>query len=421
MNLNIPDTSKKRVVVIGGGFAGISLIKKLDSKKYQTVLLDRNNYHQFQPLIYQVASSGLEPSSICFPLRRIFRHKKDFFLRVVEVLEIDGHNKTVHTSSGDISYDYLAVCAGATTNFYGNSEMEKVALPMKSVEEAIYLRNRIIELRERSLIASDEELKSISNIVIVGGGATGVEIAGVLCEMRDNAPVRDAERHSRASVNIYLISPGILKSMSDKASAKTTEALRKMGVNIIIGRKVVDYADKNVILDDGTTIKSELLIWVSGIKAVSMKGIPEESIGQGGRIMCDRYMKIKGMDDAFSAGDIALTSEEAYPKGHPQMAQVAMQQATMIAANLNASVDGKEPKEFKYHDLGSMATIGRNRAVADLGSLHLSGFIAWGIWMVIHLRSILGVRNKIIVLIDWIINYINFRNSIKLLLFKGRR
>jgi len=421
MNLNIPDTEKKRVVVIGGGFAGITLVKKLDSKKFQTVLIDRNNYHQFQPLIYQVASSGLEPSSICFPLRRIFRHKKDFFLRVAEVMEIDSKEKTVHTSAGNISYDYLVVCAGATTNFYGNTGMEKAALPMKTVEEAIYLRNRIIELRERSLVATEEELEGISNLVIVGGGATGVEIAGVLCEMRDNAPVRDSERQSRADVKINLISPGILKSMSEQASLKTTETLARMGVNIISGRKVVDYVDKKVILDDGTSIKSELLIWVSGIKAVTINGIPAESIGQGGRILCDRQMRIQGMDSAFCAGDMALTSEDAFPKGHPQMAQVAMQEAALIARNLNASASGKEQKDFKYRDLGSMATIGRNKAVADLGSFHLSGFIAWGIWMVIHLRSILGVRNKIIVLIDWIINYINFRNSIKLLMFKGRR
>jgi len=421
MNLNIPETEKKRVVIIGGGFAGITLVKKLDSKKFQTVLIDRNNYHQFQPLIYQVASSGLEASAICFPLRRIFSRKKDFYMRVAEVLEIDGTARMVYTTEGDINYDYLVVCAGATTNFYGNTRLQAAALPMKTVEEAIYLRNRIIETYERSLTAPENQLEGFSNLVIVGGGATGVEIAGVLSEMKKYAPIKDSGRDLRAKVKIHLISPGILDSMSDNASVKTTEALSDMGVNIILGRKVVDYIDRTVIMDDGSSIKSELLIWVSGIKAVTIRGVPAESIGRGGRILCDGYMKIKGMEYAFCAGDMALTSEEAYPAGHPQMAQVAMQQAALIACNLNAMYGSGKPKQFRYRNLGSMATIGRNKAVADLGSVHLSGFIAWIIWMVIHLRSILGVRNKIIVLIDWIINYVNFRNSMKLLLFKGKR
>lgn len=421
MNLNVPDSIKKRVVVIGGGFAGITFARKIDDGKYQTVLIDRNNYHQFQPLIYQVASSGLEASSICFSLRRIFRRKKDLYVRVAEVEGIDGTSRTVHTSEGDITYDYLVLCAGATTNFWGNANMERRALPMKTVEEAMYLRNRIIENCEKSLTVPEDQMEPYLNIVIVGGGATGVEIAGVLCEMRKFAPIRDEARHVMRKTNIHLVGPGILKSMSEQASMKTAEALEELGVNLIIGHKVVDYVDDNVILDDGTTILSKLLIWVSGVKAVSIDGIPASSIGHGGRIVCDQFMRIAGMDDAFSAGDISITSEEAYPKGHPQLAQVAMQQASTIAANLNAIASGKETKPFRYRDLGSMATIGRNKAVADIGSFHLSGFTAWIIWMVVHLRSILGVRNKIIVLIDWIINYINFRNSMKLLLFKGRR
>jgi len=419
MNLNIPDTDKKRVVVIGGGFAGISLIKKLDSNLFQSVLIDRNNYHQFQPLIYQVASSGLEAASICFPLRRIFRHKKDFYFRVAQVLQIDGASKLLHTSAGDISYDYLVVCAGATTNFRGNENMEKNALPMKTVEEAIYLRNRIIEAREKCLTAPEEDFELYSNIVIVGGGATGVEIAGVLSEMRRHARV--AELGNKYFIKLYLISPDVLGTMSDYASKKTIETLTDMGVNLLLGRKVNDYVDNKAILDDGTVIKTNLLIYVSGVKAVAIDGIPQESIGRGGRIICDTRMKVAGMEDVFCAGDMSLTCESAYPDGHPQLAQVAMQEAFLIAKNLNASCKGKPVKEFKYKNLGSMATIGRNKAVADLGSVHLSGFAAWLIWMLIHLRSILGVRNKIIVLIDWVINYFNFRVSMKLLLFKGKR
>lgn len=412
---------KKRVVVIGGGFAGITLVKKLDSDKYQTVLLDKNNYHQFQPLIYQVASSGLEPASICFPLRRIFKNKKDFFFRIAEVREIDGASKIVHTSEGDISYDYLVVCAGAVTNFFGNANFEKDTIPMKTVEDAIYLRNRIIELSERSLTVPDEEIDPYCNIVIVGGGPSGVEIAGVLSEMIKYATAQNAEYDPRNFCKIILISPGILKSMSDYASKKTVETLTRMGVTIISGKKVVDYRDKTVLLDDGTSIGSELLIWVSGVKAASIKGIPEDSIGPGGRIRCDEHMQVDGMENVFCAGDMSLTSEKSFPKGHPQMAQVAMQQGAYIANILNSQSSPADFKPFKYRDLGSMATIGRNKAVADLGRIHLSGFPAWVIWMFIHLRSILGVRNKFVVLIDWIINYFSFRSSMKLILFKGKR
>lgn len=420
-DMNIPATRKKRVVVIGGGFAGITLVRKLDSEKFQTVLIDKNNYHQFQPLIYQVASSGLEPASICFPLRRVFKNKKDFYFRVAEVEEIDGEGKTVRTSKGDISYDYLVVCAGATTNFFGNANIEKAAIPMKTVEDAIYLRNKIIETTERSLVVPDDELEPYCNLVIVGGGPTGVEIAGVLSEMIRYATVQNAEFNPENYAKIILISPGILKTMSSHASKKTSEALRQMGVNIITGKKVVDYKDKKVILDDGASIDSEILIWVSGVKATSIKGIPEESIGHGGRILCDEHMAVKGMDCVYCAGDMSLTSEEAFPKGHPQMAQVAIQQGKLIAGNLNALSDSGGDRPFRYKDLGSMATIGRNRAVADIGRVHLSGFAAWVIWMFIHLRSILGVRNKFVVLIDWVINYFSFRSSMKLILFKGKR
>lgn len=418
----VPQTDKKRVVIIGGGFAGIKLVKGLDSDKYQIVLIDKNNYHQFQPLIYQVASSGLEPSSICFSLRRMFNNKKNFYMRMAEVQEIDGARKIVHTSVGDISYDYLVVCAGTVTNFRDNAAVEAAAIPMKTVEDAIYLRNRIIEMSERSLYVPEDQLEGYCNLVVVGGGATGVEIAGVLSEMRKYAVGKNGEYDPEHFLKIYLISPGILKSMSEHASLKTEEALTKMGVTIINGKKVVDYKDKQVILDDGSVIKSELLIWVSGVKAVSIKGLPEESIGPGGRILCDEFMQIKGMDGAFCAGDMALTmGDEKFPKGHPQLAQVAMQQGSLIAKNLNALSSGGELRKFAYTDLGSMATIGRGRAVADLGRLHLSGFPAWVIWMFIHLTFITGVRNKFIVLVDWIINYFSFRSSMKLILFKGKR
>lgn len=423
MNLSISETDKKRVVVIGGGFAGITFINNIDENLYQTVLIDQNNYHQFQPLIYQVTSSGLEAASICFPFRRLFHKKNDFHFRLTKVLSVDSQQKTIKTELGSLSYDYLVICAGATTNFRENKNIEKVGLPMKSVEESILIRNRMIENIEASLTASEENKDSYYNFVVVGGGATGVEISGLLSEMRRYVLPKNFKTIDIEKIHIYLISSSILASMSEHASKCARRDLEKMGVEIIAGKRVVDYDEKthSVIMDDGSTIKARILIWVSGIIAVTLDGVPETSIGKGGRIICNQYMEVEGMDSVFAAGDIALTSEDAYPNGHPQMAQVAMQQARLIAKNLNAVAKGKERKTFKYVNLGSMATIGRNKAVADIGGMHFSGFIAWGMWMVIHLRSILGVKNKIIVLFDWIINYFNYIGSLRLLMFKGKR
>lgn len=423
MNLSIPETDKKRVVVIGGGFAGITFINNIDENLYQTVLIDQNNYHQFQPLIYQVTSSGLEAASICFPFRRLFHKKNDFHFRLTKVLSVDSQQKTIKTGLGTLSYDYLVICAGATTNFRGNKNIEKVGLPMKSVEESILIRNRMIENIEASLTASEENKDSYYNFVVVGGGATGVEISGLLSEMRRYVLPKNFRTIDIEKIHIYLVSSSILASMSEQASKCAHRDLEKMGVEIIAGKRVVDYDEKthSVIMDDGSTIKARILIWVSGIIAVTLEGVPETSIGKGGRIICNQYMEVEGMDSVFAAGDIALTSENAYPNGHPQMAQVAMQQAKLIAKNLNAVAKGKERKTFKYVNLGSMATIGRNKAVADIGGMHFGGFIAWCMWMVIHLRSILGVKNKIIVLFDWIINYFNYTGSLRLLMFKGKR
>lgn len=421
MGFYIPETKKKRVIIIGGGFAGISIARRLDSKLFQTVLIDKNNYHQFQPLIYQVASSGLEGASICFPLRRLFHKKKDFFFRMAEVIRVDDTNKTLQTSIGDITYDYLVVCAGATSNFPDNGNIRAAGIPMKTVEEAMYLRNRIIENFEFALNAPENEREYYRNIVIVGGGATGVEVAGIISEMCRFALPKNFKSEDYLSPRIFLISSKILGTMSVHASNYAEKKLSKMGISIIKGKRVVDYVDESVIMDDGSSIMSKLLIWVSGIKAITIDGIPETSLGRGGRILCDGFMRVKGMDNVFAAGDIALTSEEKYPDGHPQLAQVAIQQARLIADNLKAELTGKQPKQFKYLNLGSMATIGRNKAVADIGSVKMSGFFAWVLWMTVHLRSILGVRNKLLVLFDWITNYFNFRGSLRVLIFKGKR
>jgi len=419
--MNIPSTNKKRVVVIGGGFAGINLIEKLSDKKFQTVLIDRNNYHQFPPLIYQVASTGLEAASVCFPFRRLFSKKKDFYFRLAEVERVDSEKKVVVTSVGEISYDYLVISAGATTNFFNNPKFMEAGIPMKTVEDAMYLRNRIIENFENATIVEEKDWEPYKNIVIVGGGATGVEIAGAMAEMRKYAFKRNFKELKGFRIKIYLVSSNVLGSMSEKASRFAERSLQKMGVTLVLNTKVVDYENNIVTLSDGKTIPAKTLIWVSGIKAVTIEGVPADSLGRGGRILCDERMCVKGLKDVFAAGDIALTSEKDYPDGHPQMAQVAIQQAGLIARNLNAEAEGQSAQTFHYRNLGAMATIGRNKAVADIGPLHFGGFFAWVIWSFIHLRSILGAKNQLLVLIDWVVNYFCYIASLRSLRFKGKR
>jgi len=419
--MNIPSTSKKRVVVIGGGFAGINLIEKLNSQHYQTVLIDRNNYHQFPPLIYQVASTGLEAASVCFPFRRLFSPKQDFYFRLAEVERVDSQKKTVLTSVGEIPYDYLVICAGATTNFFNNPKFIEAGIPMKTVEDAMYLRNRLIENFENATIVDKSDWEPYKNIVVVGGGATGVEIAGAMAEMRKYAFKRNFKELKGFQINIHLVSSKVLGSMSEKASRYAERSLQKMGVNLVLNTKVVDYENDIVTLSNGQTILTKTLIWVSGVKATTIEGIPAECLGRGGRILCDEQMHVQGLQDVFAAGDIALTSEADYPDGHPQLAQVAIQQAALIARNLNAQAAGHPAQSFHYRNLGAMATIGRNRAVADIGRLHFGGFFAWVIWSFIHLRSILGAKNQLLVLIDWVVNYFCYIASLRNLRFKGKR
>ncbi len=421
MDASIPKTDKKRVVVIGGGFAGINLVEKLDSELFQIVMVDQNNYHQFQPLLYQVASSGLEPASICFPLRRLFRDKKDFHFRLAKVTAIESDYNRINTTMGYISYDYLVIAAGATTNFYGNKNIEKVALPMKSVEEALYLRNHILEGFEEAMTRPEVSRQDYVNVVVGGGGATGVEVSGVLSELRKYALPKNYKEWDGMKINIYLVAGSkVLGSMSERSTKDACRDLAKMGVEIIF-KRIKDYADGAVILDDGTSIRTRTLVWVGGVVGVTIDGIPEESIGAGHRIICDEYMRVNGMNNVYAAGDLAITSEPKYPKGHPQVAQVAIQQARLIAKNLNRMVRGEELKPFRYFNMGSMATIGRNKAVADIAGMHFRGFVAWVMWMTIHLRPILGVRNRLLILFDWVINYFHYVGSLRMILFKGKR
>jgi len=424
MRANIKRNEQRRVVVVGGGLGGLKLVSSLRDTDFQVVLVDKNNYNQFPPLIYQVASAGLEPSNISFPFRRLFQGWKNFFFRMAEVQHIDTEEKAIKTSIGTIHYDDLVLAAGATTNFFGNKNIEASALPMKSVSESMRLRNTILQNLERAETEDNEARKqALMNIAIVGGGPSGVEIAGVLAEMKQTILPRDYPDLDTSCMHIYLINatPRLLGAMSERSSREAEKALKKLGVEVMTNCMVTDYVDKELVLKDGQRISAETVIWVSGIKANNIDGIPTESIGHAGRILVDRFNRVKGLKDVYAIGDQCIVEgDEAYPYGHPQLAQVAIQQAKTLAKNLIRQEKGETEQPFSYHNLGTMATIGRKKAVVEIGKLKFGGFFAWLLWLIVHLRSILGVKNKTIVFLNWMWSYMNYKQSLRLIL-KAKR
>ncbi|MBW4764815.1 NAD(P)/FAD-dependent oxidoreductase [Prevotella salivae] len=424
MRANIKRNEQRRVVVVGGGLGGLKLVSSLRDTDFQVVLVDKNNYNQFPPLIYQVASAGLEPSNISFPFRRLFQGWKNFFFRMAEVQHIDTEEKAIKTSIGMIHYDDLVLAAGATTNFFGNKNIEASALPMKSVSESMRLRNTILQNLERAETEDNEARKqALMNIAIVGGGPSGVEIAGVLAEMKQTILPRDYPDLDTSCMHIYLINatPRLLGAMSERSSREAEKALKELGVKVMTNCMVTDYVDKELVLKDGQRISAETVIWVSGIKANNIDGIPTESIGHAGRILVDRFNRVKGLKDVYAIGDQCIVEgDEAYPYGHPQLAQVAIQQAKTLAKNLIRQEKGETEQPFSYHNLGTMATIGRKKAVVEIGKLKFGGFFAWLLWLIVHLRSILGVKNKTIVFLNWMWSYMNYKQSLRLIL-KAKR
>lgn len=420
MGFNIADTDRKRVVIIGGGFGGLKLANRLKGSYFQIVLIDKNNYHQFPPLLYQVASSGLESSSISFPFRKIFQKRKDFYFRLAEVKAIVREKNLILTSIGELRYDYLVIASGTVTNFFGNEEIQSQALPMKTIEEALILRNTLLSNFEKATICTDpEEKQALMNIVIVGGGATGVEISGVLAEMKHFVLPKDYPDLKQSKMNIYLVegSPRLLAAMSEEASGNAKRFLEEMGVKVMLEKKVIDYKGGKVILNDGNTIETKTVVWVSGVTATRFEQIENNELGRGGRILVNAYNQLHGSNNVFAIGDVCLQTETDYPNGHPQVAQVAIQQGLLLADNLKRLEKGEPLKPFHYKNLGTLATVGRNKAVADLHKVKLHGFIAWMVWMGVHLRSILGVKNKIMVLIEWIWSYFTYDQSMRLILF----
>lgn len=424
MSINIQRNQKKRVVIVGGGLGGLRLAEDLYGSGMQVVLIDKNNFHQFPPLIYQIASAGIDPSSISFPFRQIFRKRKDFYFRMAEARMVDTEKKILQTSIGKIDYDYLVLAAGATTNFFGNKNIEEWAIPMKTVPEAMGLRNALLSNFERALTcATEEERQELLNVVIVGGGATGVEIAGALAEMRRYVIPYDYPDMDSSLMHIYLIEAGdrLLAGLSQESSQKAYEFLKSMGVDIQFGKMVTDYRDHKVVMKDGTEIPTRTFLWVSGIRANAMPGIDESHMGRGFRFKVDEYNRIPGVEDVFVIGDQCLqTSDAAYPNGHPQVAQVAIQQAKNLAKNLKKIANGADSSAltaFRYKNLGSMATIGRNKAVVEIGKFRSQGFFAWVLWLVVHLRSILGVKNKMMVLLNWLWKYVSYNDSIRMITY----
>ena len=419
MTFNIPDTEQPRIVIVGAGFGGLSLARKLAKSNYQIVLIDKNNYHQFQPLFYQVAMAGLEPSSIAFPLRKIFQKRKNVFIRVTEVNEINSAENEISTPLGKLNYDHLVISIGAKTNFFGNENLEQKCISMKSVSEALYLRNRILSDYEKAISTTDyDKRQGLIDIAIVGGGPTGVEVAGALAEMKKYIIPKDYKELDFNEIDIYLIqsSPCLLKGMSSESSQGAEEFLKNLGVKVKLNSRVTDFDGEHVFLADGSKIQAQKVIWAAGITGNKLKGLPNETLTYGNRLKVNRFNQVDGFSNVFAIGDISYMEEENYPQGHPQVAQVAIQQAKQLAENFKNRLKEKDFEQFFYKDLGSMATIGRNRAVVDLPRIKFKGFFAWVVWLVVHLFSLIGVKNKIFVFLNWVWNYFTYDQSLRLII-----
>jgi NADH:ubiquinone reductase (H+-translocating) len=417
--INIPKTDKKRLIIAGCGFAGLTLARKMKHSGYQVVIVDKHNYHQFPPLFYQVASAGLEASSILFPLRKIFQNYKDYYIRKAEVKSVDSAKKQLNTTAGIVDYDFLVLAFGATNSYFGSKEMEEHAKGMKSIAEVLDLRNSLLMNLENSVIAQNEEERNMHlNIVIIGAGPSGVEIAGAISEMNKYVLPKDYPELKDIRAKIYLVEAAgrVLNVMSPKSSEKAQEFLEEYGVKVMTNTKALSCDDKSVTLSTGEKISTSLIIWTAGIKGNHIEGLAPECYSRNGRIIVDRFNRVKGNENIFALGDISFMTEEKYPNGHPQVAQVAIQQAELLASNLKLFDKNKALKEFRYRDLGTMATVGKNLAVVELPYVHFHGVFAWFVWMFIHLMSIIGVRNRFIIFLNWAWKYITYDQSTRILL-----
>lgn len=412
-------SGKPRVVIVGGGFAGIELAKHLKKAPVEVLMIDRHNYHTFQPLMYQVATGAIEAETIAFPIRRIFQKQDNYNFLLAQVLKIDASGNTVQTNVGEVPYDYLVLATGAATNFFGNKQLEHFAMGMKSVPEALNLRSMIFEALEAANIEKDPgEKEELMTFVIVGGGPTGVELAGALAELKKHILPKDYPGLERNCMRVFLIEskPRVLGVMSEEASKKAKEYLERMGVKIYNGLRVSSFDGELLTINNGETIRTRNVLWAAGVVGEVPEGIPKEVIQRGNQIETDVINKVKGFDNIFAIGDVAYLATSQYPDGLPGVAQVAIQQGKQLAKNIAAIVEGRATEPFKYNDKGSMATIGKNKAVADLGRIKLQGFRAWLIWCFIHLISLIGFSNRLKIFINWIGKYFSYNTSTRLIL-----
>jgi NADH dehydrogenase len=423
-NINLPETDLPRIVIIGAGFGGISLIKKIGNKDVQIVLLDKNNFHQFQPLLYQVATCGLEPDSILFPIRKLFKRYKNVYFRMVTVTKVDSKSKTVYTKIGNVPYDYLVIANGSDTNYFGLKDIEKHCVGMKSIQESLDIRSMILESLEKAEISKNEsEKEALMNFVVIGGGPTGVEVAGALAEFKRFIIPKDYPDLDSDKINIFLLEgiDELLSPMSDKASRKALKYLKKLDVDVRLETTVEAYDGHEIKTNTDKPVTSKTVIWTAGVQGNVMEGISEDLVVKGNRIRVNEYSQIEGHENLYAIGDIAAMFTDEYPKGHPMLAQAAIQQGELLAKNLERSMNNKELKKFKYKDKGALATIGRSKAVADLGKFKFGGMLAWFIWSVVHLFSISGFRNKLVVAFNWGWNYFTYDRSNRLIIRKSKK
>jgi len=409
---------RKKIVIVGGGFAGIQLVEHLDEDLFEVLLIDKLNHHQFQPLFYQVATSQLEPSSISFPFRKIFQNRKNMQIRMAEVISVDPLANDINTSIGSYNYDYLVLATGCKTNFFGNQSLEKNTFSLKTTYDAIKIRNTILQSFEDLLSIDENEKEYLLNIVIVGAGPTGVELAGAFAEIKRNILPKDYPLIDFKNLKIILLegSGHTLNSMSNMARNTSEKYLKSLGVTVKTNVLVTDYDGKTITLNNGETIKSKRLIWAAGVTGNIIKGINKEVIVLNGRMIVDRYNLVKGYSNIYAIGDIAYMETPAYPKGHPQVANVAINQARNLSKNLKLLLKNKPLREYEYSNKGSMATIGKNKAVVDLPFIRFQGYFAWFVWMFLHLMLILSIRNKLFVFFNWAINYFTKDTSLRLIL-----
>lgn len=421
MDLNIPNIDLPRVVIIGSGFAGLKFARTINGKLFQTVLIDKENYHTFQPLMYQVTSSGLEANSIVYPIRKALKGKKNFHFRMTEVLDVNSKSKEITTKNGTLKFDYLIIATGAGSNFFGMDNIRKHGYTMKNIVESLKLRNVILQNFETALNTSDRtKRKELMRFVIVGGGATGIELAGALADLKNNILQRDYQDLSINKMQIYVIeaSERLLPAMSKNASINAEKFLTEIGVIVLLNTTVKDY-DGTTVITNKKEIKSNTLIWSAGVQGNPIGNL-DNSLNRANRIITDEFNQVKGYEDIYSIGDVSCIETEKDGRGHPMLGSIAAQQGKQLAKNFNASAKNKERKPFKYKDMGTMATIGRHKAVVDLPFVKFSGILAWYVWMFLHLMLLVGARNMLVVFIDWTWRYFKYDNSLRLIIGKGK-